>query len=145
MKRISYRNLENGKIENLGEKVKDKSFVVNLSVSTCLSCPEQRRIRLMEEIASKKDFCKEQFILLFGLGNNFDLMKKFVEKNDIKNITVGIIQKSHDLSDDDYFRIFKLDIDPRIMIFDKKGRIKFYEDLKNRRMIDKDFIIENIT
>lgn len=143
VKQLYFRNIKDGDILNLGKLTKNNISIVNLFVSTCFACPDQRRILLMKEIASQ--YNKIQVIILFGKGNNSSLIKKFAEKRDLlKNTIVGVIQKSGNKIDKDYYKIFQLNVDPRMFII-KNGVIVFSENLKNQRKINLDFLSKKIS
>lgn len=42
---ISFENLMTGKTEFLAEIIKGKNTLINLSISTCMTCPETVQIR----------------------------------------------------------------------------------------------------
>jgi hypothetical protein len=108
-------------------------------VSPCFDCKEHRKIQLMKEIAIEKNLNKEQLILLFGRGNGFDLIKRLSDRNELSRyLTVGIIQEFSELSEEEYYQIFELDVDPRIFIF-KENEIIFSEKLTDRNKINLDF------
>lgn len=143
MKEIYLRDVKSAKITNLGDLIKDRHAFVHLFISTCLSCPEHQRIALMKDVSSQINN-KVQNIFLFGSGNNFNYIKKFAEKNELfDNFTVGIIQKSDNLSEKDYYQVFKLYLDPYLLIF-KKGEIVFSEEIINQREINSEFLIKSI-
>ncbi len=139
--RISYLDIKNGEMENLGQKIKNKYSLINIFISTCFSCKENKRIRLMKELISE---FKGEVVFLFGRGNNFNSVKQFSEINELENFTVGIIQPSESLFEDDYYRIFKLDVDPRIFILKENGEIQYKEELKDQRKINLAFLLSKI-
>jgi hypothetical protein len=132
--------MESEEIENLGTTINNKHSIVNVFISTCMDCSEHKRIFLLNEIANKSNVNKKQVILLFSCGNKFEMVKEFCVKNNLRNMTVGLIQDTGQLAHYEYYRIFKLDIDPRMFIFNKDGNLSFAEDIKNRRKISSDFI-----
>lgn len=106
LKKIDYRNIKNGELENLEISINNKPSLITLFVSQCLGCPEHRRITIMKQIASEIKPDKAQIILLFGKGNNFETTKKFAEQNDLLDyITIGVIQDSENVSNEDYYQI----------------------------------------
>jgi len=143
MEKITYRNVINNKKENLGEVIKENGAIACLFISTCIGCPETKKIRLMKEISEKTNFKK---IILFGRGNGFEIIKEFSERAALNKhpITVGLIENKGDLSQDEYLKIFQFDVDPRILIFDNQGRITFSEKIADERLINKDFILNRI-
>ena len=144
-KKITIRNIESGKLENLGELIDNKTALIHLFISACFGCPEHQRIQLMKEISLRKNLNKNRIILLFGRDNSFELIRKFSEENELHDhITVGVIQRSENFSDEDYYQMFKLDIDPRMFIF-KKGKIVFSENLKNQKQINIDSLGGKLT
>jgi hypothetical protein len=145
LKRINYKNIESEQTENLGTTIMDKHSIVNIFISTCLDCPDHERIKLINEAAYEAHADKKQIILLFGYGNRFEIVKEFWLKNNLRNMTVGVIQDSDQLHQYNYYRIFKLNIDPRMFVFHKDGNLTFVEDIKNRRKITSDIIIKKLS
>lgn len=145
LKTINYRNIKSDKTENLGTIMIDKCSLVNIFISTCLDCPENKRIYLLNETAYEARLDKRQIVILFGFGNNFEMVKEFCEKNNLRNMTIGIIQDSGQLPQNDYYKIFKFNIDPRLFIFDGDGNLTFAEDIKNRRKISPDLIMKQLS
>lgn len=146
LKKINYRNIKNGKIENLGMTTKGKKSFIALFISQCFGCPEHQRISLMKELAAKIKKDETKIILLFGKGNKFEAIKKFSEKNGlIGYITIGTIQDSLNLSEEEYYQIFKFDVDPRSFILGKNGKILFSEELKDFKKVNINFLIKEVT
>ncbi len=144
IKKIDYINIENNEMVNLGMNITDKYSIVNIFISTCMDCSENKRIYLLNEIANEAQLDKTQIVLLFGYGNKFEMVKEFYEKNNLRKMIVGIIQASEELPHYDYYRIFRLNIDPRMFIFNKNANLIFAEDIENRRKISFDFITKEL-
>lgn len=146
VKKINYKDIKSGEIENLGESTQGKSSPVTLFVSQCFGCPEHQRIRMMKELSTQIGKGRAMIILLFGRGNDFKSIKTFSEKNDLlDSITVGMIQDSGDLTDEEYYQIFKLNVNPCPFLFNRKGEICFSEGVKDQRRIDVDFLKKRIS
>jgi hypothetical protein len=139
LKNVYYKNVRSGQIENLERASEGFPALITLSISPCLNCPASKRLSLMRELSSSNKEAK--FYLLFGRGNNFETIEKFAMKNNLMNDTiVGLIEDVGNLPDDDYYRIFKYNIDPCTYITNKKGKIIFAENQKNSNRIDSQFL-----
>lgn len=141
IKRISYLNIKNNEMENLELKINKKPSIINIFISTCFSCKEHARVRLMKDLSPKY---KGEIVFLFGRGNYFDSVKQFSERFELEHFIVGIIQPGEDLYEEDYYRIFKFDVDPRIIILGENGEISYKEELKDQRKINSDFLLKKI-
>jgi hypothetical protein len=142
---ITYLNVETEQIETIGEATKNRNSVINLFVAPCFGCPAHSRIDLLKDVSSDPDIDKNQLILLFGRGNDIGLIHRYIQENGLSNLTVGIIESVDRTSDDEYYRIFRLDIDPCLYICSEKGEIVFVEEIKNQREITKTFVLEKLT
>lgn len=146
LKNISYVNIENKKIENIGVKTKGKPSIITLATSHCFTCPEHQKIQLIKEVALISKINKEQNVLLFGKGNDSNWIREFSIKNELYDyITIGIIEDSENLSDQDYYRMFDLKTDPRIFVFNKKGEIEFAEELKDQTKLNVEFLLREVS
>lgn len=141
IKRISYLNIKNNEMEKLEQKINKKPSLINIYISTCFSCQEHARVRLMKDLSAKH---KGDIVFLFGRGNNFDSVKQFSYRFELENFTVGIIQPAEDLYEEDYYRIFRFDVDPRIIILGENGEISYKEEPKDQRKINLDFLLKRI-
>jgi len=81
LKKISYQNMENGKIENLGGMIRGKTAFINLFISKCFGCPVGERIKMMKETAGKCNDNEGEVFFLFGRGNEPQLIVEYAERN----------------------------------------------------------------
>lgn len=146
IKNLSFYNLETGKTESIVEKINERKSLINLSISTCMTCPETSRVHLIKELSEQIDLDKSQIIFLFGKGNNPKMLKDFIIRMglDKDSVLAGVIEKGK-LSDSEYYRIFQYDLDPRILIFEKGGKLKFLEKIRDaRKLSDVNFLKEKL-
>ena len=69
------------------------------------------------------------------------MIKTFAERNDLlPDITVGIIERTGNLSEDDYYKIFRVDIDPYFFIIDTNGEITFMERPEDQDEINVNYV-----
>ena len=95
----------------------------------------------MKELSSNYE---GEIVFLFGRGNNFNTVKQFSDRNELGDFTVGIIQPSQDLYEEDYYRIFKFDVDPWILVLGESGEIRYEEELRDQRKLNLDFLLKKI-
>jgi hypothetical protein len=125
---ILYKEIETGRIRLLKEEIKDDKCIVYLSISNCFTCPESYRIKSLQEIVEKRNLQKGQVIILYGKGNDIGLISQFTKENDLnKYFTVGIILDLEKPYENQYWNIFRLDVDPRLVLLDR-SEIVFEED-----------------
>jgi hypothetical protein len=130
--------LKTGTPETLAEKLTEKNTLINLSISTCMTCPETTRIRYLKEMSNKVDKEKSQILLLFGKGNSFEMINEFLTRMDLRNntsIISGVIEDGPGISDVEYFQIYSFDIDPRLFLFGKDGKLNFIEKIGEEKQI----------
>lgn len=138
---LSFKEVRSGKLVKVEDEIKGKSTILNLFISTCMGCPEGRRISLLKEIA-KNIGSKGKVLILFGRGNGFEMIKDWAERMEIDDsISVGVIEGSS--SEDDYLKIFRFEIDPRIFIFGD-GKIVYSEKEGDERMISLEFLVRKL-
>lgn len=127
MEKISYQNIDNGRIENIGQVMRNRTAFINLFISTCFGCPVGERIEIMKEVAARCRSSKTEIFFLFGTGNNLRMIEEYAERNQIfgENIRIGVIQKSEDLDRNEYYSLFDFKINPRLFIINKEGENVF--------------------
>jgi hypothetical protein len=124
LRKISYKNIKNEKIEHLKDVMNNGPSIINIFISLCFSCPEQGRIGLIKDIASKTRKDDLKAFLLFGKGNAFSIVREFFDGNNFSpNLTGGIILNTDNFLEEDYYKILRLDVDPRLFIFNNKGKL----------------------
>lgn len=142
IKRLSFKDVMDGKLMKVEDKLKGKSVILNLFISTCMGCPEGRRVRLIKEIA-KKVGSKVKILILFGRGNSEEMIREWKERMEFESsVKVGVIEGS--FSEEDYLKIFCFDIDPRIMILDNDGKIIYTEKEGDERAMNSEFILRRM-
>lgn len=140
LKTYNFINVENNKEEHFRSAIENKPSFILLIISPCLSCPEHYKISLLKDL-SKMAKDRANFLLLFGKGNDYERIRQFAEKNNVLgSFKVGIFTNSNIFSENDYYKIFDLEIDPRLLIYNEKGQISFLEELTNRNKISFDFL-----
>jgi hypothetical protein len=144
LKRITFKNVQDGKIESLNELITNKPSLINLFISTCFSCPVNNRIQLIKQCVQELNSKHYGFAILFGNGNSLNMTKEFSNNHDLSGVKVGIIQISDKIANEEYIKIFKLDIDPRTVIFSKKGDITFLETVNDNRALNYNFILNKL-
>ncbi len=140
MKKVTFKNIKNEQIENISDVIENKKAIINLFISSCFNCPESNRIKLLLDLAHQKKDTNSEVLLLFGKGNDFNHIKKFAYENNLLNLIVGVIQSSEVLADHEYHGIFKLDVDPRLFVFDEDSHLLLIENLHNTGKINLDHI-----
>jgi len=104
-----------------------------------------KRIGLIKIISENPLKNKPLAIILFGVGNNLNSINQIFRKYEVgDNIKIGIIETLEDQSNEDYYKLFKLDLDPRIIILNNNSDIIFLEDFSNRQNIGSDYLIRLI-
>ena len=142
IKSLSFKDVRSGKIKRIGDFVRGKSTVLNLFISTCMGCPEGRRISLLKEVG-KLSGSKGEVLILFGKGNGSEMIRDWAERIGIdESISIGVIEGSD--FDDDYLKVFRFEIDPRIFIFDREGKIVYSEEEGDERFISPEFLMERM-
>jgi hypothetical protein len=142
MKKISYLDVITGKIERIGARFQRVPVLITLMVAPCAACREHKRISIIKEIVSKIGRSEAQAILLFGKGNDAEMARRFLEKGGIINdLNVGIVQDLPDLLREDYFAVFRLDIDPYSLILNRDGNLIYLEEESDARKITANFLL----
>lgn len=146
IKKISYLNLGNNKIETIYNQTRNRTAIINLFISPCFRCPESQRVKLIKNLFSKIDSKRVKAFFLFGRGNNVYMIEEFIEKNGLfgKNYRVGIIKDFGELEDKDYYGLFDLEINPRLFILSAKGKITFLETIENQRKINLNLLVDRL-
>jgi len=145
LQKIVFRNSADGNIEYLRNIIKNKNVIITIFIAPCLSCPEMKRIGLINKISENPLKNKPLAIILFGVGNNLNSINQIFRKYEVgDNIKIGIIETLEDQSNEDYYKLFKLDLDPRIIILNNNSDIIFLEDFSNRQNIGSDYLIRLI-
>jgi hypothetical protein len=132
---LLYKNTQSRKTARLMTDVKLDKCIIYLSISNCFQCPENYRIKALKELAERKALDKKRIIVLFGRGNDFELISHFVKNTALDEyFTVGVIQDTDKDYEDSYWNIFRFDLDPRLIVLDR-GTIIFIENDKNHSNI----------
>jgi len=144
--KLSFRDISSNETENIRDRMKGKKTILNLSISTCIGCSEGRKIGLINEISQKINLEHTQIILLFGRGNSTEMIKEFsgMMALDTSSIRVGVIENGESLSEEEYYKIFKYDINPRLLVFNEGGNLIFSEKLIDSNKMNADYILSKI-
>ena len=145
LKKVIYSLTFYDVIENRKKEIRQflkKNIVLILFTSTCLGCEENARIRLSEDLSFKINTDETKIIILFGKGNYAYPIEQFALTKGLNNtpIITGVISDLEKLKMNDYYNLFDLHIDPRILILNKQGDIIFSEDFANSSFINLDFL-----
>ncbi len=146
MKNIAYYCIKDNQIHDLAETLKGKKSIVNLFISACSGCPDNRRVQLLKEISQKKFIEDTNIIILFAEGNSIGIARNFYERMELENypIAVGVIKTNHFLPYQEYLKIFQFDVDPRTFIFNENGNLVYKERLGDERMMDTEYLLRKI-
>jgi len=146
IKNISFININDDKPDSLLNVINGKKAIINISISSCFGCPEGNRVKALKYLSRHYDDGKTQVIYLLGDGNSCEIAKELSDKMELKTykIVVGVIQRKNNSNDDDYFRLFQLNIDPRLVIFNENGKLVFLEKEGEANKINQDYLIKNI-
>ena len=141
IKKTNFTNIENNKTQNLGDMLGAHDLMLQIFVSLCPDCPVDARISLMKLMASQHENVKQ--VLLFGRGNDFDLIQKYAQDEGLlSHITVGIIAGVDD-PDGSYYDLFDFNVDPRLIIL-KNNQLRFIEERNSRGKISPEFLADII-
>ncbi len=143
IRKLKFKDVRERKVLNIEDIIKkEKETILNLFISSCMSCPEGRRIRLLKEIEGKAS-SKVKILILFGKGNGLEMIKDWAERMELgSSISVGVIERG--LREEEYLRLFHFGIDPRIIILDRKGEIIYSEKEGDERTMSPEFILRKL-
>lgn len=144
IKKTSFKDIKTGNVLNLGEISLGKKILINQSISPCMTCPENSRIRILKNISKKIPPEDAIITILFGIGNREELVNDYLLRMELNTypIIVGIIERGIHLSESEYYQSFQLDVDPRILVLNKKGDLEFLEEYEDaNRILKEDFLI----
>jgi hypothetical protein len=144
LRQLSFYDIKQGQKVTLNEMSSKDKVIFTLFTSICAGCLENKRIQLLKELSNKLNPNSSKVIFLFGIGNNINNIKQysFINGWDEYPITVGVIDELNSFQEDDYYKLFELDTDPRTFILNKKGDVVFAESLKNTKLINLDFLLK---
>jgi hypothetical protein len=136
IKFIQFLDLRTNKTVELEAYLRGKPLILNLFISPCIECPENRRFSLLKDFAGKYPGAYN-ILVLFGKSNNPSIIGQLIKRFglNIERIDIGIIKAIKDLPPEKYFELFRYDIDPRLSVLNSRGQIIFSEDPKNQRSI----------
>lgn len=140
LKSTIFTDVLTGEINNFGDLLRNCPTFVNIQVSTCFRCPEQKRISVLREFSSEMNSSDGKLVFLFGRGNSIERLRIFAEDNALfsENTTIGLIDDVMTLNEEDYYKIFKLEIDPYLIYFNKEGNLEYTESLKDQNKFSLD-------
>ncbi len=142
---ISYENIQNGKIETVGVEAEDKAIIVNFIISACFECPEKGRLSILKEVAERLDKDHQAVVfVLFGYGNDDEALRKYSSSLALTNanIRVGIVRAPSRKRTREYYSLFRLDLEARLMVIDKNMNLTYIE--RPRDSIDGDTILSKL-
>lgn len=144
LSQLSFHNINKGQKTSLNKMRAGDKVIFTLFTSTCTGCQENQRIQLLKEVSSRLNPEKSKIIFLFGIGNNANSIKQYAFINGWNEfpITVGVMDELKTIQEDDYYKLFEFDTDPRTIILNKKGDVVFAENLKNSKLIDLNFLLK---
>lgn len=128
-KGITFVDLKSAKRLSLSEIIEKKNVIIHLSISTCMTCPETKKIKILKDLAKDIDEGNNQILFLFGIGNKAKIINLFIERMQLgeSSTLCGIINDNSTLKYDDYYKIFEFNIDPRIIIIKKDTKSIYIE------------------
>lgn len=130
--KVHFKNIENGSVFNLDKAIFHKSSLITTLISTCITCSEHKRIIMLKELAILNILPKEQIYLLFGKRNNSKIISEYTKRYELINyMTIGIVEDTNELSKDEYFSLFKLELNPCTYFINNNGKILFEENINN--------------
>lgn len=140
---LSFYDVIEGKEKHLNKQISGRKIILTIFTSSCTSCEENYRIQLLREVSSRIKTEQTQIIILFGIGNNTKVIRRFALINswDELPITVGVINDLDKNRMNNYYKLYQLNIDPITFIFNKKEKIIFAENFKNSRLIKLNFLM----
>jgi hypothetical protein len=105
-----------------------------------MTCPENSRIRILKDISKNIPPEDLLIIILFGIGNREELVNDYLSRMELDNypIIAGIIETGIFPSEFEYYQLFQMDVDPRILVFNRKGDLNFLEKYGDTQRILKD-------
>jgi hypothetical protein len=144
---LSFRDIRTNRLEKINTIAKDRRVLLNLFISPCMRCRETKRISVIKQIAQDAEKRGTRVLLLFGKGNGAEIIREFAEKTDLASlpITVGIIEPENSISEDEYYGLYKFDVDPRAIIIERGGNISYAEDSDDEIRITPNFLIRRLS
>ncbi len=107
-----------------------------------MGCPEGRRVALLKEIA-KNIGSKGKVLILFGKGNRLEMIKDWAERMELdESISVGVIEGS--FHDNNYLKIFRFEIDPRLIVIDNEGKIVYSQKEGDSQFMTSKFLLRRL-
>lgn len=142
VKRLTYYDVLEKKEKQIILPELKRKTVLTLFTSVCTGCEENYKIRLIKELSSDINPKNTQLIFLFGIGNSAKAMRQYASLNGLNElpITIGVIRDLNEAQKNDYYKLFRLDTDPRTFILNIEGGVIFAENPKNSRLIDINFL-----
>jgi hypothetical protein len=94
--------------------------------------------KLSEEL--KRDH-RALIFILFGYGNNAESLSQYINSLELnrENIRVGIVQSPSRDQKEEYYSLFRLDYDSRLMILDRNRSVTYMERAGDN--VDSSFVL----
>ncbi len=139
--RIIYKDILTGEIENIRKESQDRAVIIDSFVTTCFVCPEKTRLSMLKELSEAHTTDdRVLIIILFGHGNNEESIIQYMNNWELRgrNIRVGIVQFPSRDQKEEYYSLFRLDYEDRLMILDRDESVTYIE--RHGDAVDKSFI-----
>ncbi len=133
--------METGSLVSLRKKIRGKRAYVNLLIAPCYTCPELYRFSILKEVSKNLSQKSTEIIALFSKGNSEKSIKKIGEANGLfEHMSLGIIDDAKVAPN--YYDIYKYEIDPYLVVYNKKGNIILSENTHTTRKINEKYLME---
>jgi hypothetical protein len=141
--KVAFRDIKNGNIKIIKELINNKTLIINIATSACVGCPEGKRLQILKDMSQYDNQHEYQVILLFGCSNKKELLNEYLEIMQLQGypIDIGIIEKDKFITNDEYYKIFGYDTDPKLIAIDKSGSISFVEKKNNTQYISIEYLL----
>jgi peroxiredoxin len=126
---FQYYDVKDGTIKKSQDLI-GKSIFLTLYSANCPTCEEHRRLALMRSIYEKYSPQGLKVILLYGKDNPSNIIGDYVRKNKLP-FDVGIREVRPEMVDD-YYDNYDLEVDPKSIVINSKGKVVFVEGLKDK-------------
>ncbi len=122
-------------------EVRNKRIFLTVFTSICTGCEESNRIDQLKMFSESINANEVEIIILYGKGNNIEAIKQYAVLNDWDEflITIGVVD-FNEMTEKDYYQIFQLETDPKTIILNPLGDINFVEIRKTSKLINLDFL-----
>lgn len=132
LSRINFFEIKGNKLRSLNDAIFQHRSIVSVFTSTCLSCEESERLRILKEYATQNPG-QAVNVVLFGRGNTIGAIRQYADYNGLlnDNMLIGVIDDQTEPSENNDLGIFDFHVDPRTFILDSQGKLIFIENPRN--------------